>query len=154
MEHNSPFDSFELQLTNAAQDFLRETAKWAKFLSIVGFIFIGIYVILGLIMIASGAAINSAAPGMGGMAAVSGATIGVAYIIGALIYFFPILYLSKFASKARAALDNRNNEMLADSMENLKSHYKFMGILMIIVLCFVVLALIIGIVAGAALMGM
>ena len=38
MEENSVFEKFELQFDQTAKDFLRETAKWAYFLSIIGFV--------------------------------------------------------------------------------------------------------------------
>lgn len=152
MEHNSPFDSFELQLTTAAQGFLRETAKWAKFLSIVGFIAIGFYVLAALMMFAVGGAMGSAEGmgSMGMMGAMGGTTLGIIYLLGALLYFFPILYLYKFSSRALEALNNNSTNHLTESLENLKSHYKFMGILMIIVFALMILGIIIGVISGIA----
>jgi hypothetical protein len=148
MEHNSSFDSFELQFTPVAQGFLRETAKWAKFLSIVGFVFIGFYVLIAFVMFAMGGAIGSQAGQMEGMQGMSGpiglmgiggAAMGVFYLICALLYFFPVLYLYRFASNAKQALLANNTQQLTASFENLKSHYKYIGILMLIMLVFVLL---------------
>lgn len=158
MEHNSSFDSFELQFTPVAQGFLRETAKWARFLSIVGFIFIGLYVLLALMMFAMGGAMDAASEnmdgmgGMGMMGAVGGAAMGVLYLICALIYFFPILYLYRFASNTLSALDSNNTDQLTNGLENLKSHYKFMGILMCIALIFIALGMLLMFVGLAAMM--
>ena len=158
MEHNSSFDSFELQFTPVAQGFLRETAKWARFLSIVGFIFIGLYVLLALMMFAMGGAMDAASEnmdgmgGMGMMGAVGGAAMGVIYLICALIYFFPILYLYRFASNTLSALDSNNTDQLTNGLENLKSHYKFMGILMCIALIFIALGMLLMFVGLAAMM--
>ena len=158
MEHNSSFDSFELQFTPVAQGFLRETAKWARFLSIVGFIFIGLYVLLALVMFAMGGAMDAASENMDGMGrmgmmgAVGGAAMGVIYLICALIYFFPILYLYRFASNTLSALDSNNTDQLTNGLENLKSHYKFMGILMCIALIFIALGMLLMFVGLAAMM--
>lgn len=158
MEHNSSFDSFELQFTPVAQGFLRETAKWARFLSIVGFIFIGLYVLLALMMFAMGGAMDAASEnmdgmgGMGMMGAVGGAAMGVIYLICALIYFFPILYLYRFATNTLSALDSNNTDQLTNGLENLKSHYKFMGILMCIALIFIALGMLLMFVGLAAMM--
>ena len=158
MEHNSSFDSFELQFTPVAQGFLRETAKWARFLSIVGFIFICLYVLLALMMFAMGGAMDAASEnmdgmgGMGMMGAVGGAAMGVIYLICALIYFFPILYLYRFASNTLSALDSNNTDQLTNGLENLKSHYKFMGILMCIALIFIALGMLLMFVGLAAMM--
>ena len=158
MEHNSSFDSFELQFTPVAQGFLRETAKWARFLSIVGFIFIGLYVLLALMMFAMGGAMDAASENMDGMGrmgmmgAVGGAAMGVIYLICALIYFFPILYLYRFATNTLSALDSNNTDQLTNGLENLKSHYKFMGILMCIALIFIALGMLLMFVGLAAMM--
>jgi hypothetical protein len=152
MEHNSSFDSFELQITPVAQGFLKEIAKWAAFLSIVGFIFIGFLVLGALAMFAMGSAMSSNMQGMGGsmgmMGMLGGATLGVLYLIIALLYFFPVMYLFKFSSNAKKALSSNNTEQLTTSIENLKSHYKFMGILTIIGIAFYFIIFIVAIVAG------
>ena len=137
---------------------MRETAKWARFLSIVGFIFIGLYVLLALMMFAMGGAMDAASEnmdgmgGMGMMGAVGGAAMGVIYLICALIYFFPILYLYRFASNTLSALDSNNTDQLTNGLENLKSHYKFMGILMCIALIFIALGMLLMFVGLAAMM--
>lgn len=155
MENNSHFDSFELQFTPIAQSFYREAGKWARFLSILGFIFIAIYVIWGFVLMAGSAAAGSdpALSGMGGvgaMAALGGTVLGVIVIIAAVVMFFPTLYLYRFGSKAKLALDNNNTEYLTNSIENLKSYFKFFGILMIIYLVFMVIGIIIAVVGGIA----
>jgi uncharacterized membrane protein len=149
MENNSPFDSFELQFSPVAQSFFRETAKWAKFISIVGFIFIGLYVLIALMMIAAGSTIG-AMSGNPMMGAMGGTTLGIIYLVGALLYFFPIRYLYLFSSKALTALESKSTDYLTDSLENLKSHYKFMGILMIVVIGLMILGFVFGIVGAFA----
>lgn len=151
-ENTSTFDSFELQLTATAQDFLRETGKWAKFLSILGFIFIALFVLFGLFFFALGSTMDSAmAQAGGGMSpfgALTGGFLGGLYIVFAIIYFFPVLYLFRFSAKIGDALASKNSQLLADALENLKSHYKFLGIVAIIMIAFWILSLVFGIIAG------
>jgi len=156
-EQESAFNKFELQLTQQAQDFVRETAKWATLLSIVGFIFIGFMVLAAFGMFAMGATMGSGfgngAAGMGPMAAMGmfgGAAMGVFFLVMAVFYFFPVLYLFKFASNAKNALNTNNTENLTTAFENLKSHYKFVGILTIIGISFYVIAIVISIVGAVA----
>lgn len=159
MEQHSSFDSFELQFTHAAQGYLRETAKWATFLSILGFIVIGFYVIAALGMFAAGGAASEmegmeGMQGMGMMGAIGGVGMGIAYLLGAALYFFPVLYLYRFASSAKEALNNNNTEQLTACFENLKSHYKYLGIVTIVGIVLAILAVIMIIVAfGAAAAG-
>ncbi len=128
MENQSAFESFEMHLTNEAQGFLRETAKWATFLSILGFILIGIFALVGLGSLASGASVSRS------VMPIPASLIGIIYILSALLYFFPVLYLYKFASAAKDAIASQNTQTLTRCFENLKSHYKFVGILTIIMI--------------------
>lgn len=147
MENNSPFDSFELQLTESAKTFIRETAKWAKFLSILGFISIGFMVLAALAMFVMGGTIASMTSSPIG--ALGGAMAGILYLLVALLYFFPIRYLYMFSSKMKKAFESNNSQEMTNAFENLKSHYKFIGILMIILLSFYALVFFIAILGSA-----
>lgn len=121
---------FELQIDHQGTSFLRETAKWSKFLAIIGFVFIGLVL---LILLFAGAGMSSLMSSTYGSA--MGGLVGTV-VFGAmmLIYLFPCLYLYKFATKMQVALRNNDQESLNKSFENLKSCFKFMGILMIVIL--------------------
>jgi hypothetical protein len=134
----------ELRLNHHSKDFLKETAKWANFLSILGFIGIGFMVIIAIFFSSIMASNYSEIPGMGGNSVV----FTIIYLLIALLYFFPVLYLFKFASNMKRALAMDDENTLAKSFENLKSHYKFVGILAIVIISFYVLAFVIGLAAG------
>jgi len=145
-EQKSQFDNFELQITSQAQSFLRETSKWVTFLSILGFIWVGLMVLLSVFFMVSGQAFGQ----LGGAAGFSGVGLGVFYLIFSAVYFFPILYLFKFASNLKQALASNRTDKLTDAFENLKSHYKFVGILVIIGISLFVLLMVFGVVAAIA----
>nr|WP_309757829.1 hypothetical protein [Flavobacterium sp.] len=48
MEEHSITENLEMKLNESAKDFLKETAKWAYFLSILGYVGIGFIVLAGL----------------------------------------------------------------------------------------------------------
>lgn len=139
---------FDLQIDHQSNSFLSETAKWGKFLAIIGFIFCGLLIVIALF---AGTFIASMMSGFGGNdtasagAAMGGGIITFVYIILALVYFFPCLYLFHFASKMQVALRSNQQDMLNISFRNLKSCFKFMGILMIIMLSFWAIGIIIAI---------
>ena len=139
-----------LTLNDLAVDSLRESAKWTMFLSIVGFIFIGLMFIGGAVTIVSLSAITDE-PEFGGMNPFGAVKnfIGIIYLVMAAIYFFPVLYLYKYSKGVKEAINFSNSEVLADALQNLKSHYKFVGILTIVLLCLYALAFI-GIIIFAA----
>lgn len=113
---------------------LRETAKWAKFLAIVGFVMVGLMV-LGVITILF-AFSNTPQSSILGQGIYQGLSVfgAIFYLIIAAIVFFPYLYLYRFSVKMQSALKENNEAVLLQSFENHKSYYKFMGIMTLIMI--------------------
>lgn len=134
MESKSIFDSSNytnssLELTWSSISFLREAAKWAKFLSILGFIGIGFIVIFSFFA----GAIFSMNP-LYSEANIPGFLFTIIYLIVAVIAFFPTYFMYKFADDVKNAINLNNTEKLTSGLGSLKSYFKFNGILAIIVL--------------------
>lgn len=136
MEEITTSGNSNLHLTEESKSYLKETAKWAYFLAIVGFIGIGILVLVALFFGTIFAKLNSFGGNSSPMPMMAGSFITVIYLILAVLYFFPVYYLFQFASKAKAAFSRNDNETLTTSLEFLKSHYKFMGIMAIVMFSF------------------
>lgn len=134
MEEYSEIEEFELRLNESAKGFLKETAKWAYFLSILGYIGISFIVLAAIFAGAVFAFIGNLSREMNNFGAMGGSFISALYLIIAAFYFFPVYYLNKFASNAKIALRDNDSKSLTASFEYLKSHYKFMGIMALIVL--------------------
>ena len=145
-------DQNKLTLNDLAVEALRESAKWCMFLAIVGFIFIGLMVIIGALMGVAMAAIPDNNPAFGGtmnpFMAIKG-YLGAFYIILALLYFFPVYYLFNYAKGTKQALQSGNSEVLSNALVNLKSHHKFLGIMTIVMIALYILSFI-GIIIFAA----
>jgi hypothetical protein len=151
MEETTTTEQTRMYLTDESKSFLKETAKWAYFLSIMGFIGIALLVLLALFMgtlfTTLGSLGGEAAMGaMGAMGALGGGFITAIYLVIAVIYFFPVYYLFQFASKAKAAFATNNNEQLNASFEYLKSHYKFIGVVTLVSLILYGLIIVFGII--------
>jgi hypothetical protein len=136
MEVYSEVEEFDLQLNESAKGFLKEAAKWAYFLSILGYIGIGFIVLAAIFAGALFAFIGNLNREMGNVGLLGGGFISAIYLIIGALYFFPIYYLNRFSSNLKTALRDNNSEILAKSFEYLKSHYKFIGIVAVITLCF------------------
>ena len=149
MEENLTSENFEMQLNESAKGFLKETAKWAYFLSILGYVGIGIIVLVAIFAGSIFSRMSSMSP-MGNFGAGIGTIITIVYLLIAALYFFPVYYLNKFASNAKMALRDNDTETLTTSFEYLKSHYKFIGILTVVILGFYVLILFGTLVAAVA----
>ncbi|SFD71538.1 DUF5362 family protein [Flavobacterium phragmitis] len=148
MEETSAFEKFELQLDTTAKDFVKEIAKWAYFLSIIGFIGIGLLLIIAVFAGAIFSAMGSTMPGMGAYGGSFGAAMGAIYFLMAAFYFFPVYYLFKFSSNAKKAFRDNDSEALTSSFGYLKSHYKFIGILMIVLLAIYALFFLFAVLGG------
>lgn len=148
MEEKSVFESFELDVNEDIKGFLKEISKWANFLSIIGFIGLGLMVVGGMFMSFFSGLNDFSGNTTYGLGYSMG--VGLVYMVLALIYFFPILYLFKFSKKMKNALVLNNNEDFKMAFLNLKSHYKFMGIFAIVIITLYIL-IFIGAIAGATL---
>jgi len=134
-------------ISEASRQHFRETAKWAKFLSIVGFIGLGLMVLGGLMFLSMGNEIRYGMMRSGNDLPVG--AMAFAYVLAAVIYFFPIFYLFKFSVKMQGAVESSDPIGFEEATGFLKSHYKYIGIMMIIVLSLYALLFVVGILAAA-----
>lgn len=120
----------ELSITNESKGFLLTTCKWAKFLAILGFVFIGLFVILAIFI----GFIGFPMQGMPTDSSITGMKFGMMfmYLLIALIYFFPTRYLYRFAVLTKRGIENNSTDLTTSGFENLKSCFKFMGVSMAI----------------------
>jgi hypothetical protein len=88
MESNTAL--FTLTIDSVTKTNLAETARWARFLAIVGFIFLGLTVLSGLLVSATFSRMGTTdnGTGLGSVAGIAGIGMAVTYIIFALIAFF------------------------------------------------------------------
>ena len=143
MEQKSP-NLFELHIDPQSQSYLSETAKWAKFLAILGFIMI---TLIAVFMLIGGATAFSTLQGFGGGydAVGIGATGMVIMLIFLALAVIPYVYLYRFAVKMQVALRNNDQGNLTASFGSLKSCYKYVGIFTIIILSLYLIIFIYGI---------
>ena len=145
-ENQLQAETFENQLTISAIGFLKESAKWCKFMAIVGFVGVGLMVLAALFLLIGFSAFDSLSGASNFPFPIAG--FSVLYLIIAGIYFFPIYYLYQYATKIPVALHLKNNQLLADGLENLKSHHKFLGIFTLVILSLYALLFLFAILTG------
>lgn len=126
---------------------LYNTGKWGKFLTIVGFVGLGLMVLGGIIMMfAGGAMFGSMGTGLG--SAFGGIFFGIIYLGMAILYFFPTYFLFNFSTKVIKAVEQQAREILSESFRYLYKLYKLIGIFVIVVLSLYALGIVIAIFAG------
>ncbi|MCU0472089.1 MAG: DUF5362 family protein [Bacteroidales bacterium] len=122
---------------------LNITSKWTMFLAILGFIFTGIMVIIGLFAGVFLAVFKAGDSPVG----FPEWLIFVIILIFAVLYFFPVLYLFRFSKHTSNAVKTLDKHELHKAFRNLRSYYVYTGILLIVVLVIYVVGFI---VAGAS----
>ena len=130
----------QLTLTSRAKGFLKETAKWCKFLSILGFLGLGLLFLSSFFI----STIYASMPQSTSIPFNLGTAMTIFYIIMIAIYIFPLYYLHQFSVKLKKAVTSKDDEVLASAFEMLKSHYKFVGVFTIIMLSIYILVGIVG----------
>lgn len=136
----------KLSISQTSVGYLEETGKWARFLAILGFVYIGFIVLIGIFWGTFASLLPGSAAGNlgGGMSLL----VSVFYLLAGLLYFMPAFYLFKFAQKILFAVRTGNNAELDEAFSKHKSFYKFFGILAIILLSIYVMILLAAIVVG------
>ena len=154
MQEQHDLLSNDLLINDNSQANLISSAKWGKFLSIVGFAFCGLMVIGGIIaLLLQDTSAQAIMPSMNtyyGYGAAFIRYIGIFYIVFAIILFFPCLYLLKFSNKIQEAVRSSSQESLDTAFINLKAMFKFYGIFTIVILSVYALAIIFFILATLA----
>ena len=128
MEENSTIQKTEITLTQNSINYLSEIGKWSMFFAILGFIGIALMILVGFFA----GTIFSALP-QGNAMPIPGFLFGLIYIILGGVYYLPMKYLYNFAAKISIAVRKKEAPLLEESLMNLKSHYKFMGIMYIVI---------------------
>lgn len=130
-ENNQQQTPQKLEITDEITEQLQGAAKWAKFLAILGFVFIGFLVLVGF-MLSIFMTLLPASPFL--QLPFPGFLFGLIYLLLALVYFFPILYLFRFSTNTKQAISAREPQKMLKAFENLRSHYRYIGIVMIVML--------------------
>lgn len=125
---NTPLDSGmgvpppvqPLRFTQPVRSDLLETSRWVLFLSVLLFILMGILSIVSLVMMAAG-----------GYAAIGGLLMLALYT---LLFFFPGFYYYKFSTLTRQALNFGDNARLDEGFAYLRRFYRWVGILVIVLI--------------------
>ncbi len=143
MELRSSFnDPRELRLNPNAKRFLNEAAGWARFLSLLGLVLIALQalVVLSSLLFGSFSGLS--------MGSFEGSVIMLIYGLLALFYFFPLYFLFLFSVRAKRAIATDDEVALEECFGYLRSHYKFIGIIILIMLAVYVLVMA-GVAAGS-----
>lgn len=130
---------FDLQIDAQSQSYLGETAKWAKFVAIVSFVLVAIMIFAFLAL----AALTTTTPfSDSAMRFYGGGVLVVMAIVMTIVIVIPNVFLLRFATRMQAALRNNDQPSLISAFSNIKSCYKFIGILYIVMIAIWILGIV------------
>lgn len=127
-------------INDEVKGYLIETSKWSKFLAIVGYIGMGLLLLVGLFFIFGIPHFNSITPSYFPIK-----IMGFVYIVISVLYYFPLQYLTRFSNLIKQGFLINNHQSITSGFEYLKSFSKFVGILTIVVLSIYVLIIFVAI---------
>jgi hypothetical protein len=134
-------------VSDEAVDLLRKTKPWVRFFSILG--------IIGILLMALGAVamvLMSFGP-FQAMPVIARIGIGALYLVLALLYVPPVVFLHRYASRIRELVDEHSFLNLEQALRAQKSFWKYIGMFMVITMCVYVLVLI-GVLVTSLVMGL
>jgi predicted RND superfamily exporter protein len=124
LDQQIELDSDKLKINDSIRENLITAAKWARFLSVIGFVFTGFMGIASLVLL-----VTAMASGIGVLM-----LMAVVYIGLTAVMIFPALYLIRFAGSTEKGLNSNKQGEFDYGIQNLKSLFKFTGIYTIVVI--------------------
>lgn len=133
-----------VSVTTTMIDHLRKTRPWVRFLATLSFVFLGLIGLFGI-----------------GTTLVSLSTAGLfenylmivpglLYLGMLVLYFFPILYLHRFAGSLKQLLAEGGIRALEDAMRHQKSFWKFAGIMSAVTIGLAILVMVLSVILIAS----
>jgi len=140
VETETPAD---VLLTADGQRFLNQTRPWVRFMSII--VFIGAaFMVLGGVMLflvgITGSLANTGNNAFGPMPG-GGFGVGLLYLVMAVLYIPPGIFLSRYASAIKNLESTRTSQALDNALKYQKSFWRYIGIFTVV--CLVITAAVI-----------
>ena len=141
----------KIEIGQEGLGYLDTARKWTMFFAILGFVGIGLLLVLSLFAgTLLGGLTSNLSSGLEGMEGIEGMEGGldtakavsgfagvmffIVMLIIAVIYFFPLLFLLRFSKHSANAVKNLDSNEMTLALKNIKSFWKYIGILVIIML--------------------
>lgn len=135
-------DLFDVEIDSSAKKIISDITIWAKITAVTAFISYGISILVAVFTKSEAEGEFSAATGKA--ASIAGTLVVV--ILGVIINIF----LYRFSAESKHAIDNIDQRALESGFNSLKVYFKIVGVLVIILLAFAILALMLTAVGGRA----
>ncbi len=129
----------KIEIDQTTLNHLNTARKWAMFLAIIGFIFLGLVTIIALI---AGTFLKAFSVGEKSLG-VPDSLMYLPLIAMAVIYFFPVLFLFRFSKFSHKAILTFDKVLLHKAIKNLKYYFAYIGIMILVIFSIYIVVLII-----------
>jgi hypothetical protein len=129
---------------------LAGTKPWVRLCSILGFIGAGMMILAGLAVMATGVFGGMGSRQSAAMTGLPLVAAGIFYLLMALLYLFPSLKLWQYGSSIVRLMSSGSNADLEAALDQQRGFWKFVGIMMVILLGLMLLAFVGGFIAAMA----
>jgi hypothetical protein len=123
MEQNQDKSLFDMNMDSTAQNHILSISKWTKFISVTGFIFGGLIVLL-LVMV--GTEIINQLSAYSPLGTGNGTTaLIILFVVVLLVAGFWIYFLFRASNMLKRGLQNRNAAEIGEGFKALKTYFTF-----------------------------
>lgn len=130
MEPNQDESLLQMHLDYDGGNILHETVRWSRFLSIVGFVCLGIFaLVIAIAGTAMSAVFSRFVPGMDTIEGIGAAILIVVLLVCLAIGGFLVLMLYRFSTLTRRGIDTQDKATFAAGMRCLKIYFLISGII-------------------------
>jgi hypothetical protein len=136
---DSTINKDALVITPVIRDFLFQSARWGKFVAIVGLVGMGLMIVT--ILLGGSSVLMMMAGSDFPVGGAGGTVFIIVYLALLALFIMPFIYLYNFSTKVQLALREDNQTVLTDAFENHKSLFKFYGVFTAIIVGFYALML-------------
>lgn len=132
-----------LNLTPAALKYLKTAARWAKFLALMGFVFVGLMILAGLFI---GVIYNITESDMmmDQEMSIPSLLLSFLYISLAVILLIPNLFMNSFANKMVKSIEKRDEILVSKSFRSLKNWFLYFFLSVVVLIILYIVGLIFG----------
>ena len=126
----TPSEERKIEIGAEALNHLNSAWKWTMFISILGFIFLGLLIVAGVVTSTFLSAFKTQEANLG----IPESLMIIILIVIAAIYFFPVFFLFRFSRNTRDAIQTLDRRKLEKAFRNLRIYFTYIGIMVIVVL--------------------
>ncbi|HEY4108067.1 hypothetical protein [Puia sp.] len=129
MENKQPDSFLGMQLDYDGGNILRETVRWSRFLSIVGFIALALFLLaFGLAGSTLLATFSRVIPAIEGLAELGTALVVIGLLVIFAIFGFLVFMLYRFSVLTRQGIEHQDQVAFAKGMQCLHTYFVVAGI--------------------------